>query len=83
MNLSFISDTGRLSLSLMVLKAGIGGSLVAQLVEKPTLGFSAGQNLRVVGSSPKAGSVLSVESVWDSYSPSVPSLSLSQINKIF
>jgi len=32
---------------------------VAQLVKCPTLGFSSGHDLRVVGSSPMAGSMLS------------------------
>jgi len=45
---------------------------VAQSVECPTLNFSSGRNLRVVGSSPKSGSVLSMESAADSLSPSTP-----------
>ena len=38
-----------------------GGTWVAQLVERLTLGFDSGHDPRVVGWSLKSGSVLSVE----------------------
>ena len=38
-----------------------GGALVVQLVKHPTLGFSSGGDLRVVGWSPTSGSGVSVE----------------------
>ena len=44
---------------------------MAQLVKHPTLDFSSGHDLMAVGSSPMSGSVLSVESAWDSLPPSV------------
>ena len=50
---------------------------MAQAVEHPALGFSSGHGLRVVGSSPTWGSMLSKESAWDSLSPSLPPLNLS------
>ena len=43
-------------------------------MKRLTLDFGSSHDRRVVGSSPVSGSVLSVESAWDS-------LSLSQINK--
>ena len=55
---------------------------MAQPVEHLTLGVSSGPDLRVTGSSPVSGSMLSVESASDSLSLSPSSLSLSQINKI-
>ena len=68
------------------------GTLVAQSVECPTLGFSSVHVPRVMGSCPISGSVLSVEPAWDSLSPSLSappplmrtlslSLSLSLSNK--
>ena len=39
-----------------------GGTWVAQVVEHPTLDFSSGHDLRVVGLSPMSGSMLSVKS---------------------
>ena len=49
---------------------------VVQSVECPTLDFCSGHDPSVMGSSPSTGSALSVESAWDSLSPSLP-LSLS------
>ena len=43
---------------------------MAQLVERLTLDFGSGQDLRVVRSSPMSGSALSGESAWDSPPPS-------------
>ena len=37
------------------------GSWVAQSVERPTLDFSSGHDPRVVGLSPRSGSMLSIE----------------------
>ena len=37
------------------------GTRVAQLVERPTLSFGSGHDLRVMGSSPVTGSALRVE----------------------
>ena len=48
---------------------------MAQSVECPTLDFSSGHDLMVVGSRPKSDSILSVKPAWDIYSLSV-SLSL-------
>ena len=73
-------------------KQGMGGAWVAQLVECLTLGFSSGQDLRVLGSSLALVSVLSRESACPSpsaplltrvctHSPLSLSLSLSQINR--
>ena len=63
---------------------------MAQSVKHSTLDLGSGHDLRVVGSSPMSGSVLSVESAWDSLSPSpsapltyTSSSALSQINKSF
>ena len=42
------------------------GVWVAQSVKCPTLDFSSGHDLRVVGLSPASGSKLSGESAWDS-----------------
>ena len=39
------------------------GTCMAQLVKCPTLDFSSGHDIRVMGSSPKLGSVLSSEPV--------------------
>ena len=53
---------------------------VAQLVERPTLVFSLGHDLRVMRLSPALGSVFRAESAWDSFSlrtSSLLSLSLS------
>ena len=61
---------------------------MAQLVGCLTLDFVSSHDLRVLGSSTVLGSMLSVESAWDSLSPSPSALpfsraiSLSQINKI-
>ena len=44
------------------------GTYVAQSVDCPTLDFGSGHDPRVVGSSPKLGSGLSVEPAWDSLS---------------
>jgi len=38
------------------------GAWMGQLVEHPILGFSSGHDLRVLGSSPTSGSVISMES---------------------
>ena len=63
------------------------GAWVAQSVEHLTLDFGSGHDLRVVRSSPLSGSMLGVESAWDSLfsfsfaTPSVCMYSLSQINK--
>ena len=43
-------------------KNSSGGAWVAQWVDCPTLGLNSGHDLRVVGSSPTSGSVLSGES---------------------
>ena len=51
------------------------GTWVAQSVEHLTLGFSSGCDLQVVGSSPKLGSALNVESAPHSL-PLAHSLSL-------
>ena len=42
----------------------MGGNWVVQLVERPTLGFSSGHDLRVMGPSPALGSVLSGRVCW-------------------
>lgn len=66
---------------------GLAGSLkaplVAQLVEHPTFGFCSGHDLRVLGSSPTTGSLLSGERVSPSSSAASPTctLSLSLSNK--
>ena len=39
---------------------------MAQFVKHVTLGFGSGHDLRVVRLSPMSGSMLSVESTWDS-----------------
>jgi len=44
------------------MKNTLKGCWVAQLVECPSLDFSSGHDLRVMGSSPKSGSMLSRES---------------------
>ena len=44
---------------LISVKVYTGSAWVAQLVEHPTLDFSSGHDLRVVGSSPESGSMLS------------------------
>lgn len=45
------------------------------MVKCPTLDFSSGHDLRVVGLSPTSGSVLGLEPAWDSFSFSLcPSL---------
>ena len=67
---------------------------MAQSVEHPTLDFGSGHDPRVVGSSPKLGSMLSMKPAWNSPSFSAPpplllslslplslSLALSQIKK--
>ena len=61
---------------------------MAQLVERLTLDFYSGHDLRVMELSPMPGSALSMELAWDSLSlcPSPPlalflSLSHSKINK--
>ena len=41
-----------------------GGTSVAQLVKQQNLDFSLGCDLKVLGSSPMSGSVLSGESAW-------------------
>jgi len=46
------------------------GAWVAQLAEHPTLDFGWGGDLRILRLSPVSGSTLSVESAWDSLSPS-------------
>ena len=63
---------------------------MAQSVKPPTLGFSSGHDLRVLGSSPISESLLSGEYAWRfSLSLSLPplacscSLSIFQINKSF
>ena len=47
---------------------------MAQSVKWPTLDFSSDHGLRVVGSNPTLGSVLSMEPAWDSLSlsPALP-----------
>ena len=50
---------------------------MAQLVDHPTLDFGSGHDLRVMGSSPVLGSVLSVESACPSPSALPPPLSVS------
>ena len=53
-----------------------------QSVKHPALGFGSGYDLAAVGSSPASGSVLSMKSVLDYLSFSLPlSLSLSLSNK--
>ena len=47
------------------------GAWVAQLVKRPTLDFSSGRGLKVLGSSPALGSALSVELAGDSLSLSL------------
>ena len=42
------------------------GSWGAQLVKGPTLGFSLGHDIRVVGSSLASASMLSIKPAWDS-----------------
>ena len=44
------------------------GAWVAQVVKRPTLGFSSGHDLTVMRSSPASGSPRSVEPAWDSLS---------------
>ena len=63
-----------------------GGAGMEQSVKHPTLGFGSGPDLRVMGSSPGSGSVLSAESARDSLSLSLwscplPTLSVSKLNK--
>ena len=59
---------------------------MAQSIEHLILGFSLGQDLRVMRSSSRSGSKLSMESAWDSFFYSAPphcvhSLLLSKINQ--
>ena len=54
---------------------------MAQLVKHRNLDFSSGHDLMVVRSSSTSGSVLGVETAWDSLSLT-PSASLSHTNKI-
>jgi len=54
------------------------GTWVAQSVEHPTFDFGSGHDLRVLGSSPESGPMLSTEFAWLSLSPSA---SPTQINK--
>ena len=64
-------------------QSGGGGHLVGQLVERLTLGFSSGHNLRVLGSSLTLGSLLQGESAGDfflSLCLSPHSLSFSLLN---
>ena len=50
----------------------LGGTWVSQLVKRPTLDFSSGQDLRVLGFEPCARLCTnSVEPAWDSLSPSL------------
>jgi len=56
------------------------GAWVAQLFGHPTLDFSSGHDLGVVGSSPVSDAAFSGESAGDSPSAPSPTLSLSQIN---
>jgi len=64
------------------------GAWVAQLIEQLALDFGSGHDLRVLGSSPASGSVLSGESAWGyslSPTPAFPSAQahcLSRITKI-
>ena len=44
------------------------GTWVAQLVKCPTLDFSSGHDLWIMGLTPMSGSTLSEESAWDSLS---------------
>ena len=44
---------------------------MAQSVKHPTLDFSSGHDLQVMGWGPTMGSMLSVEPVWDSVSLSL------------
>ena len=46
---------------------------MAQSVERPTLDFSSGHNPRIVGWSPASDSMLSMESAYDSLSPTLSS----------
>ena len=60
---------------------------MAHLVKCPTLDFSSGHGIRVMGSSPELDLGLGMEPIWDSLSPSAPthllalSLSFSVVNK--
>jgi len=54
---------------------------VALSVKHQTLDFSSGHDLRVLGSSPASGSMLSGESVWDFLSPSPSAPPPLKINK--
>jgi len=58
-----------------LLELALRGAWMAQSVEHPTLDFSSGHDLRVVGLSPVLGSVLGGESAGESLSsPSDPAL---------
>ena len=68
----------------MLLKSAAKGCLVVQSVGCLTLDFGSCHDLMVVRLSPASGSMLSVESAWDSLSLILllmPSLSVSEINK--
>lgn len=59
---------------------------MAQLVERPTLGFGPGHDLRVLRLIPELGSMPGMGFAWDFSFLSLwpaPLLSLSQINKMF
>ena len=59
------------SLSFVGTEEATNGAWVAQLViKRSSLDFGSGYDLRVLRSSPVSGSVLSMEAVLDSFSPS-------------
>jgi len=54
----------------MTHKTEMRGTWVAQSVKRPTLDFGSGHDLRILGSSPVLGGVVSTlsgESAWDSF----------------
>jgi len=67
--LNFLFPTPRTKIFKELKRAEPRGAWVAQLVKCPTLDFSSGHDLRVVGSSPTSDSALGVELDWDSFSP--------------
>ena len=65
-----MKEGGRLKTNVLMTPISRSIQGAAQSIGHPTLGFSSGHDLRVVGSGPVSGSVLSVESAVCSLSPS-------------
>ena len=78
------SLNGNQLLVIRILVLGNTWGLGVKLVKHPTLGFSSSDDLRVMRSSPTLDFMVSMDSAWDSLSPSASpthAFSLSKINK--